>query len=243
MKLTRLALPIALALLMAIPAVADKDHAERVLGKALVRSSGARVFIAIESLSSGSEVKSKVDHVFVLYLEAAPPQEIDLRLSLVSVIFSEDHLLLVSPNGPTRISFSTRKVAHSADEPAEEASFQQVPGARHQSISQLKIVNGVGLAHYKNLRPFTLDSLATSDLTSLKEGGLIDQAGVSSKDIGFPYGGGYYYGGGPQCPAGGPGSTSCSVSTCCSVSCGAGYYACCHCTDGCHCIKNSVLIE
>ena len=48
---------------------------------------------------------------------------------------------------------------------------------------------------------------------------------------------------GPSCPSGGTGSTSCSVScgsggTGCSIGCGAGYYACCHCTNGCKCIRN-----
>ena len=47
----------------------------------------------------------------------------------------------------------------------------------------------------------------------------------------------------PDCPSGGTGSTSCSVSCGgggqgCSVGCGAGYYACCHCTNGCHCVHN-----
>lgn len=45
-----------------------------------------------------------------------------------------------------------------------------------------------------------------------------------------------------ECPAGGSGSTSCSIDCGpgqgCSTSCGAGYYACCHCTNGCHCIHN-----
>jgi hypothetical protein len=44
------------------------------------------------------------------------------------------------------------------------------------------------------------------------------------------------------CPSGGTGSTSCSIECGagqgCSTSCGAGYYACCHCTNGCHCIHN-----
>lgn len=41
------------------------------------------------------------------------------------------------------------------------------------------------------------------------------------------------------CPSGGQGSSGCSISNCCSVDCNAGYYACCHCTDGCRCIKSS----
>jgi hypothetical protein len=43
------------------------------------------------------------------------------------------------------------------------------------------------------------------------------------------------------CPSGGTGSTSCSIECGpgqgCSTSCGAGYYACCHCTNGCHCLR------
>ncbi|MFY9557404.1 MAG: hypothetical protein WAV47_22050, partial [Blastocatellia bacterium] len=43
------------------------------------------------------------------------------------------------------------------------------------------------------------------------------------------------------CPSGGTGSTSCSIECGpgqgCSVSCGSGYYACCHCTNGCHCLR------
>ena len=47
----------------------------------------------------------------------------------------------------------------------------------------------------------------------------------------------------PECPSGGTGSSGCSVScgsggTGCSIGCGAGYYACCHCTNGCKCIRN-----
>ena len=46
-----------------------------------------------------------------------------------------------------------------------------------------------------------------------------------------------------DCPAGGPGATECGIQCGggqgCSVSCGPGTYACCHCTNGCHCIKNS----
>lgn len=45
-----------------------------------------------------------------------------------------------------------------------------------------------------------------------------------------------------DCPSGGTGSTSCSIECGggqgCSTSCGTGYYACCHCTNGCHCIHN-----
>jgi hypothetical protein len=46
----------------------------------------------------------------------------------------------------------------------------------------------------------------------------------------------------PDCPAGGQGATSCSIS-CeggqgCSVTCGPGTYACCHCSNGCKCIKS-----
>jgi hypothetical protein len=45
-----------------------------------------------------------------------------------------------------------------------------------------------------------------------------------------------------SCPSGGSGSTSCSIDCGggqgCSVGCGSGYYACCHCTNGCHCVRN-----
>ena len=45
--------------------------------------------------------------------------------------------------------------------------------------------------------------------------------------------------GGADCPSGGPGATSCSGGpSCCSVSCSSGYYACCHCTNGCKCVKD-----
>lgn len=40
------------------------------------------------------------------------------------------------------------------------------------------------------------------------------------------------------CPSGGQGSSGCSISNCCSVDCQSGYYACCHCTDGCRCIRS-----
>lgn len=46
----------------------------------------------------------------------------------------------------------------------------------------------------------------------------------------------------PVCPAGGGGSQNCGISCGsglgCSIGCGAGYYACCHCEQGCHCVKN-----
>ncbi len=49
--------------------------------------------------------------------------------------------------------------------------------------------------------------------------------------------------GAPNCSSGGVGSSSCSIScgsgTGCSTGCESGFYACCHCTEGCHCIKNS----
>lgn len=48
-------------------------------------------------------------------------------------------------------------------------------------------------------------------------------------------------GGAPDCPSGGAGSSSCSISCGagqgCSTGCSNGYYACCHCTNGCHCVK------
>jgi hypothetical protein len=46
----------------------------------------------------------------------------------------------------------------------------------------------------------------------------------------------------PDCPSGGSGASSCGISCGggqgCNVTCGSGTYACCHCTNGCHCIKN-----
>lgn len=45
-----------------------------------------------------------------------------------------------------------------------------------------------------------------------------------------------------ECPSGGTGSTECGIDCGagqgCNVSCGPGYHACCHCTNGCHCIRN-----
>lgn len=44
------------------------------------------------------------------------------------------------------------------------------------------------------------------------------------------------------CPGGGRGASSCTVSCGggqgCSVTCNVGYYACCHCSNGCHCVAN-----
>jgi hypothetical protein len=44
------------------------------------------------------------------------------------------------------------------------------------------------------------------------------------------------------CPSGGKGSTQCSIGCGpglgCSTTCGPGTYACCHCTNGCHCYSN-----
>lgn len=45
------------------------------------------------------------------------------------------------------------------------------------------------------------------------------------------------------CPSGGQGATSCGINCGagqgCNVSCGSGTYACCHCTNGCHCVSSS----
>lgn len=44
------------------------------------------------------------------------------------------------------------------------------------------------------------------------------------------------------CPAGGRGATQCTINCGsnqgCGVTCGAGTYACCHCTNNCHCLPN-----
>ena len=226
-------------------ATADATHADRIFGRVLVRSADTRVFIGVESQESSLKKRATVDHLFIVYLEETPAEVIDIQLDRALVNFREDRILLTSPDGPTQISFSLRRVALKPGErPEDKAHFEMVTGPQGRSVQVLKDDDAIGLAHYsEKLRPFTLEGLARTDLSTVKERGLlVNDRRESVKEFGYicyygclGYGGG---GGTQNCPSGGPGSSSCSVSTCCSVGCSPGYYACCHCSNGCRCYRN-----
>ena len=85
---------------------------------------------------------------------------------------------------------------------------------------------GTGLSRYSNLSKLTIDELGGFDPAFLAPSSWLNENPFAQPAFKA------------SCAAGGTGSTSCSVSDCCSVSCSSGYYACCHCTNGCTCVSD-----
>lgn len=147
--------------------------------------------------------------VFVFQLSAPLDSALEIDTAQASLLVRRERLTLSTPRG-----VALDLAVHGAVDPS---------AGTQRSVATL---DGIGLADYKNPTA-TLDQLATAQLDApLFEASRLAEGGMDA--MAEPGG----------CPAGGPGSTSCSISSCCSVSCSSGYYACCHCTDGCHCIAN-----
>lgn len=218
----QLAFVVCLAALGAAPARAAEDDAQRLLGDVLVRSQGTTVLVAIDDAETPERGLSRA---FTYQLAAPLAADLELRLP-AELLVRKDRLVITSPEGPTRIVLAIAGVERDA---AQERATAKLRWAR-----DLQILDGIGLADYVRPTALSLDELALADLAANSTRRSIEcaRSAVPQNDLRdwvIPVG---------SCPSGGPGSSACSINNCCSVTCTSGYYACCHCSEGCHCISS-----
>jgi hypothetical protein len=174
----------------------------------VVRGAGLRIVVAVGTPDDRAALATRV---FVFQLPAPLGSALDVDATQASVLVRRDRLAVVTQRG-LELDLVVRGAKRQVDARGNERTAA--------------IIEGIGLADYKSPTA-TLDELATAQL----DAPLVEASRATEGPMpGLAEAGG--------CPAGGAGSTSCSISSCCSVSCSSGYYACCHCTDGCHCIAN-----
>lgn len=230
-----------LVAIVAAPAVAaDQDDAEMSLGSVLVRSMEKVIVVAMDSGDEGSSGDGLVDRVFVYYLAEPLDQPLHFRTDRAMVLFGKGRVQVTSPDGPTILRFAVRAAGLDRprpNKPGEKDDFCiEDPGMNFRSglkgrgaARSISLENGVGLAHYPKVESLPFSHFEQADLTRLNYRDFLSSV-PGEFDIATKCA--------PQCASGGPGSSGCSVSSCCSVTCQSGYYACCHCTNGCSCVKN-----
>ena len=238
MKYRALVLCLLIAIVPAQFVSASQDDAEVRFGSVLVRSMDKVIILALDSGDENSPGDGLVDQVFVYYLPESLPEPLSFRTDRAMVLFGKGRVQLTSPDGPTTLRFAVRTTnprnrprAGQKDEFCTEDPPQNIrwdPDGGRVPLS-MSLENGLGLAHYPRVKNLPFSHFEQADLARLNYRDFLSSV-PSEFDIQAKCA--------PQCASGGPGSSGCSVSTCCSVTCQSGYYACCHCTNGCTCVKN-----
>jgi hypothetical protein len=218
----KIMLLVCLTTLAAGSARAADDVAQRLLGDVLVRSQGTTVLVAIDDAETPERALSRA---FKYQLATPLADDVNLRLR-AELLVRKDRLVITSPEGPTRLVLA---LAGSRSAASTQAT------SKSGFAREIQWLDGIGLADYVRPAALSLDELAVADLEATATRQAVEcarSAPAGSDFFGWlePVGG---------CPSGGPGSSSCSIHNCCSVTCTSGYYACCHCSDGCRCVSGN----
>lgn len=191
------------------------DRVEVMEGQVLVRPSEDGLVIGVDT---DSPADGFVNHAFLYQMEQAPSDA--LRFEGDGVLWVRaDRLVVTSKEGDRIVDLRL----------ADKKGLSGVRlGDEGESASIL--YEGIGLSRYGSLSTVTLEQLGGFDPAHLSTATWLS-------DNPFARGPVFEGGGETSCPAGGTGSSGCSIPSCCSVSCSSGYYACCHCSNGCKCVS------
>lgn len=197
----------------------------RLVGNVKVRSTASgHATVAFDgSMSSSVQPDGLTDFTWHFVPRKSRPEHrtISMELQDVTILFNSRRLTVMSGRNVV-LNLSLEKA------PKGEMENPYFIDRARDLPSTIRIQRGIALVRYEGE-----SQLAERLWKCGEDGGLCGATGavkgVTPTSDDFELEG---------CPAGGPGSSGCSISSCCSVDCQSGYYACCHCTDGCHCKKN-----
>jgi hypothetical protein len=199
----------------------------RLVGNVKVRSTpSGHVTVAIDgSISSSLQPDGLTDFTWHFVPKKNRPEyhTISMDQQNVTILFTSRRLTVMSGDN-VLLNLSLEKA------PKGEIANPYYTDRRRDLLGTVRIQRGISLVRYPG------DSELAERLWKCGEDGGLCGANVAANTF-------HSLEEASGCPSGGAGSTGCSIDGCCSVDCGAGYYACCHCLDGCHCIKKTDVLE
>ncbi|MEM6454508.1 MAG: hypothetical protein AAF772_05380 [Acidobacteriota bacterium] len=213
--LVRLLSAVCLALLLGMPAGAGTvDKADFLRGDVYIDvMRGIGYGIAID-VRDGDRVPDGVyDQLLVLQVNGLVPDEFPLHLDSASVSVHKEHVLIADGTGRQIVGVFLSGKLGPAKQREILAAWPSNPDA------QGWIYTGFGLARYE-ADARESGSFGGAWRAPMGADWLTGEAGMSLAEA-------------RDCHAGGPGATSCShgCHQGCSITCGAGTYACCHCSN------------